>query len=335
MTTPAVSILLPVRNEERFLPAALHSVFRQTYCDWELVAVDDGSTDGTSALLAEAAWRDKRVRVIVNPAEGLVPALNAGLAACRAPLVARMDGDDVCHPRRLELQSAYLAGHPDIDLVACGVRHFPRPRLRGGMAAYEEWQNGLLDHASILRDLYVESPFAHPSVLFRRQAVAAVGGYRQQPWAEDYDLWLRLARHGVRFARLPQVLFYWRDRPERLTRTAAYCSLTAFRACKAHHLRQGFLCNTEAVTLWGAGTEGKAWRQALLAEGIRVVRWLEVDPRKIGQRIHGAPVVGIESLRPGEGPVLVTVGAKGARQQVRSFARRVGLVEGADYLCVT
>ena len=335
MTTPAVSILLPVRNEERFLPTALTSLFRQTFSDWELVAVDDGSTDGTLALLAEAARRDARVRVIPRPAEGLVPALNAGLAACRAPLVARMDGDDVCHPRRLEQQVSHLAAHPDTGLVACGVRHFPRLQLRGGMAAYEAWQNALADHDNILRNLYVESPFVHPSVLFRREVVERAGGYRQLAWAEDYDLWLRLARAGVRFARLPEVLLFWRDRPERLTRTAEYCSLAAFRACKAHHLQQGFLRDATEVTLWGAGLEGKAWRQTLAAAGIRVGRWLEVDQRKIGQRIHGAPVVGIEALRPGDGPVLVTIGAKGARQQVRVFAAKAGLVEGIDYLCVT
>jgi len=332
---PAVSILLPVRNEERHLPAALASLFRQTFSDWELIAVDDGSTDGTAALLAKAVRRDARVRVIQRPAEGLVPALNAGLAACRASLVARMDGDDICHPRRLERQTAYLAAQPGIGMVACGVRHFPRPQLRGGMAAYEAWQNGLLDHASILRDLYVESPFAHPSVIFRREVVEHVRGYRQRAWAEDYDLWLRLAHCGVRFARLPEVLLFWRDRPDRLTRTAGYCSLAAFRACKAHHLRQGFLRDVSKVSLWGAGTEGKAWRQALMAEGVRVGRWLEVDQRKIGQRIHGAPVVAIDELRPGGDPVLVTVGAKGARQQVRDFATRAGMTEGVDYLCVT
>ncbi|HEY7746404.1 MAG TPA: glycosyltransferase [Desulfuromonadales bacterium] len=335
MTKPAVSILMPVRNEERCLPVALDSLFRQTYIDWELVAVDDGSTDATPALLAEAARRDPRVRNIPRPAEGLVPALNAGLAACRAPLVARMDGDDVSHPRRLERQVAHLAAHPGIGLVATAVRHFPRPQLQGGMLAYEAWQNGLVDHAAILCNLFVESPFAHPSVLFRRDVVERAGGYRQMGWPEDYDLWLRLARDGVRFARLPEILLFWRDRPERFTRTAAACSLVAFRACKAHHLRQGFLRDTAEVTLWGAGMEGKAWRQALAAEGVRVGRWLEVDRRKIGQTIHGAPVVGIEALRPGDGPLLITVGARGARQQVRAFAAKAGLTEGVDYLCVT
>lgn len=335
MTIPQVSILLPVRNEERLLPAALASLYRQTLRDWELIAVDDGSTDATGKLLDAAAACDPRVRVLHRPGEGLVAALNAGLAKCRAPLVARMDGDDICHPRRLQCQAALLEAHPEVTLAACRVRHVPRQTLTEGMRVYEEWQNGLHSHADILRDLYVEAPFTHPSVIFRSSAVQAIGGYRDRGWPEDYDLWLRLARAGAVFARLPETLFYWRDRQQRLTRTCGAYSLQAFRACKAHHLRQGFLAGVERVTLWGAGSEGKAWRLALSREGVAVERWIEVDPRKLGQTIHDAPVVGVEALRPGAGQTLVTVGAKGARAQVRDFAERAGLVEGDDYLCVT
>lgn len=335
MTPPRVAILLPVRNEESLLPAALTSLFRQTLADWELIAVNDGSTDATGTILDAAADRDPRVRVLHRPGEGLVAALNAGLAACRAPLVARMDGDDICHPHRLERQAAFLDAHPDVTLAACQVRHVPRQQLSDGMRAYESWQNSLLTHDAIVRDLYVESPFTHPSVIFRRDAVLALGGYRDRDWPEDYDLWLRLAHAGARFARLSDVLFYWRDRPRRLTRTARAYDLEAFRACKAHHLRRGFLRNTDQVTLWGAGIEGKAWRRALQAEGMAVSRWVEVDPRKLGQTIHGAPVVGIEALKSGEGKTLVTVGAKGVRTQVRGFAAQVGLVEEKDFVCVT
>jgi glycosyltransferase involved in cell wall biosynthesis len=332
---PRVSILMPVRNEERHLPAALASLFRQSLNDWELVAVDDGSTDGTAGILRAAARGDRRVRVLSRPPAGLVPALNAGLSLCRAPLVARMDGDDICHPRRLEDQVRLLAKMPGLTLAACAVRHFPRPGLQGGMKAYEKWQNALLHHDEICRDLFVESPFAHPSVVFRREAVERVGGYRDRGWAEDYDLWLRLAAQGARFARLPRTLLFWRDRPERLTRTAGHCTLEAFRACKAHHLKKGFLQEEKTVTLWGAGLEGKAWRKTLSAEGIAVNRWAEVDPRKIGQTIHGAPVVPLDELSPGVGKILVTVGAKGARSQVRSWACKAGLIEGRDFLCVT
>lgn len=335
MTAPRISILLPVRNEERLLPAALASLSRQTLTDWELVAVDDGSSDATAAILAAAAAGDARVRVLRQPAHGLVAALNSGLAACRAPLVARMDGDDICHPQRLQRQAAFLADHPAVTLVACGVRQVPRPTVTDGMLAYERWQNSLLDHDAIGRDLFVESPFVHPSVTFRRDAVLALGGYRESGWAEDYDLWLRLAQAGARFARLAEVLFYWRDRPQRQTRTAPAYALAAFRACKVHHLRAGYLAGVATVTLWGAGIEGKAWRRALQAAGIGVRRWIEVDPRKLGQTIHGAPVVGIDALAPGDGPILVTVGARGARAQVREHAARSSLVEGRDFVCVT
>lgn len=335
MKLPAVSVLLAVRNEEQHLPAALASLARQTLGDWELVAVDDGSDDATPSLLAAAAATDARIRVLTRPPEGLVAALNAGLSACRSPLVARMDGDDVCHPRRLELQQDYLHRHPQAQLVASRVRHFPRPALQNGMRAYEAWQNCLLDDATIRRDLFVESPFAHPSVMFRAAVVRAAGGYRDCGWAEDYDLWLRLARLPGNFARLPQTLLFWRDRPRRLTRTSAACSAEAFRACKIHHLRQGPLARCDEVILWGAGQEGKVWRRALAAAGVAVGGWLEVDRRKLGQVIHGAPVRPTESLHPGGVPVLVTIGAKGARAQVRAYAEERGLVEGRDFICVT
>ena len=336
MNRPAISILLPVRNEERFLPAALDSIFRQTFIDWELVAVDDGSDDATPAILAGAARIDSRVRVLRPSRRGLVAALNAGLDACRAPLVARMDADDISHPRRLELQASFLSNNPSIGLLACDFRSFPRASLGSGMVAYEAWQNALASHDDILRDLFVESPFVHPSVLFRREEVLSVGGYHEQGWAEDYDLWLRLAAAGTRFARLPRTLFFWRERPERATRTLPEYTAASFRACKAHHLKRCFLNGVEEVVLAGAGLEGRAWSRALQAEGIRVVGWVDVDPRKIGRTLHGAPVAAGHEVTAGDGgKMLVTVGARGARDQIRRWADGAGFAEGVDYLCVT
>jgi glycosyltransferase involved in cell wall biosynthesis len=329
-----VSILMPVRNEERFLPAALASIFSQTMSDWELIAVDDGSTDATPALLAAAAT-DPRVRPVAARGSGLVAALNQGLALCRAPLVARMDGDDISHPRRLELQHAFLDAHEEIDLAGCMTRHFPRAELKRGMLAYEAWLNSLAGHDAIMRDLFVESPLVHPSVVFRRSAVAAVGGYRDLGWAEDYDLWLRLAATGCRFVRLPQLLFFWRDHPLRATRTMGPYSAAAFRACKLHHLKHGFLRGVSEVTLAGAGQEGRAWQRALAADGIRVAQWLDVDPRKIGRILHGAPVVAKHPYPRITGRLLITVGVRGARDELRLWADGGGLREGGDYLCVT
>jgi len=335
MTIPHVSILLPVRNEARYLPAALSSIFRQTMESWELVAVDDFSTDETPEILAEAARLDRRVRVVKPSSPGLVNALNAGLAVCRGEAVARMDGDDISHPRRLELQMAALDDDPGVGLVACVFRHFPRHNVRKGMLAYESWQNSLLSHHEVIRDLFVESPFVHPSVMFRREAVALVGGYRHMGWAEDYDLWLRLADAGVRFARLAKPLFFWRERPERATRNLPEYTAEAFRACKAHHLRRGFLSGMGEVILAGAGLEGRGWRRALVREGIAVSLWVDVDQRKIGRTLHGAPIVGPQFVSPGMGKMLITVGTPGAREGLRKWASEAGFREGIDFLCVT
>ena len=335
MTVPVVSILMPVRNEAHFLPAAIVSLQRQTFTDWELVAVDDGSSDCTRTILDSAAENDPRIRVTASPGQGLVPALNHGLSLCRADFVARMDGDDICHPKRLEDQYRFLNDHPDIGLVACNFRHFPRHQLKSGMIGYEEWQNGLLTHEQICRDLFVESPFVHPSTMIRRHVLASVAGYRDLGWAEDYDLWLRLAAAGIRFASLPQTLFFWRDRPERSTRTMQEYTMEAFRRCKVHHLRNGFLRDASEVTLVGAGLEGRAWRKVLDSVGIAVKRWVDLDPRKVGRTLHGAPVVPPAAVKPGSGPMLVTIGVRGARAQVRDWATAIGLVEGVDFLCVT
>jgi glycosyltransferase involved in cell wall biosynthesis len=332
--TPAVSILMPVRNEERYLPEALRSLSAQTFSDWELVAVDDGSSDGTPAILARAAAADPRVRVCTTLGEGLVSALNLGLSACRAELVARMDGDDIAHPARLAAQTAYLAAHPEVGLLACSFRHFPRHRVGIGMTGYESWQNTLLTHEAILADLFVESPFVHPSVMLRKEKLLKVGGYRDMGWAEDYDLWLRLAAAGTRLARLPDTLFFWRERPERATRTNPAYTPHAFRLCKLHHLQQGFLKGERQVILAGAGLEGRAWYRILLEAGITVEAWVDVDPKKIGRLLHGAPVLATGDLVRSGTKLLMTVGARGARAVVRQSSRQAGFVEGADSICV-
>lgn len=331
---PTISILMPVRNEERFLQATLDSLYRQTCSSWELVAVDDGSNDRTVSILAEAARYDHRVRVIRREGGGLVAALNAGLKACRAPLLARLDGDDICHPRRLELQASWLETHPGTGLVACDFRHFPRTRLKQGMIDYELWQNGLTEQSLIIRDLFVESPFVHPSIMTRRPIMEKLGGYQDNGWPEDYDLWLRMAAAGVQFARLPQTLLFWRDHPERATRTMAEYSLHAFRSCKCHYLLHGFLHNCHDVVIAGAGLEARAWQRLLTAADVTVSTWLDVDPRKIGRTLHNAPVLSPDELHLNGRKMIVAIGVRGAREQFRNVAERRDWHEGVDFVCV-
>jgi glycosyltransferase involved in cell wall biosynthesis len=327
--TPRVSVLLPVKDAEGTLPECLASLGAQSLADHEVVAVDDGSTDGSRAQLERAAALDPRIRLVKPAGRGLVSALNTALSAARAPLVARMDADDVALPDRLRHQAARLTADPVVDILGAQVEVLGGTRNEG-MRAYVLWSNALLDDAGMRRDLLVESPLVHPSVMMRTVALFGLGGYRDYDGPEDYDLWLRAAAAGLRFSKLPEVLLQWRDSESRLTRRDPRYASERFFARKLQALLEGPLIAGGPVVVWGAGVIGKAWARALLARGVALRAFVEVDPRKLGQRIHGAPVLGVaEASEIGPALHLAAVGQPGARARIREEARRRGIADDA------
>jgi len=335
VTEPAVSVLLPVRNGADHLPACIASLEGQTLTALEVVCVDDGSGDATPDLLAAWSARDSRVRVLRQDAEGLVAALERARQAARAPVLARMDADDVALPARLDKQLQLLSDSPDVTLCGCGVEYFPGAAVRDGARRYEAWINGLHGHEAIERDLFVECPLAHPTFMIRREALERVGGYRDRGWPEDYDLVLRLWQDGGRFASVPEVLHRWRESAGRLSRTAAAYAPEAFRRCKVAFLRRTLLEGRDGVVVWGAGPTGKAFARTLAEQGVSLRAFVDLDPRKIGQEIHGAPVLepsGIDRLKGAF--CVAAVGQPGARTEIRSSLVAAGWREMVDYCAV-
>ncbi len=328
MRRPRVSVLLPVRDEEEFLAESLDSLSAQTLADFEVLVVDDGSRDGSAAIAAAHARADPRFRVLRQEPAGMVAASERARAEARAPLLARMDADDVALPERLELQVAAIE---EEGLAAVGgrVEYFPAPT--DGMRAYADWLNGLTTVEAALRDLWVECPLPGPGLTARAELVS----YRDRGWPEDYDLVLRIWAAGGRFRNLDRLVHRWRDHPERLTRTQPEYSLDAFRHCKVHFLRETLLAGGRAAVVWGAGPTGKALARELLAAGTPLAAFVEVDPRKLGKRIHGAPVVGVEQAAAFPGALgLGAVAGPEGRARVRELAAAVGLVEGRDFVAV-
>jgi len=330
---PLVSIVLPAWNAAATLAACLASIERQTEPHFECLVVDDGSTDATAAVAQATAARDPRFAVVRLPHAGVVGALTEGLARCRAPLVARMDADDVMHRDRLLEQVAMLRDAPGVAAVGTRVRFFPRATLSDGLRGYEAWLNAVDSPARVRAEAFVECPLAHPTLMVRTEVLRAVG-YRDVDWPEDYDLVLRLLAAGHVLDVVPRRLHLWRDGGDRLTRTSARYAQERIVACKAAFLAAGLLARTDEYVLWGYGGTGRALRRALLAHGKRPSHVVEVDPGRLGQTIHGAPVIPHEALAAVRGkPVVASVAGARPRDAIRVALRALGLRETVDFVC--
>jgi hypothetical protein len=208
--------------------------------------------------------------------------------------------------------------------------------LREGFQIYIDWLNNLITHEDICREIFVESPICHPTVMVRKKVLVDLGGYEERGWPEDYDLWLRMYLAGHQFAKLPEVLLSWREHPQRLTRTDSRYSVENFIRAKSHYLPQGPLKGRDAVIVWGAGMMGRRMSKHLLREGVPLVAFIDIDPKKIGRTLRSLPIISPEALMDWweryECPALLAaVGARGARALIRERLGGFGLVEGEDW----
>jgi len=334
--SPAVSVIMPVYNASDTLAVAVASIQAQTLPELELVIVDDGSSDDSAEIAQELAKCDGRVRVLRIAHGGIVPALTVGIKASSAPLVARMDADDISHPTRLEQQVALLSSRPDVGLAGCRVAFGGDRDAQAGYAAYIDWTNSLVDPGDIALNRFVESPFAHPSVMFRRELCDLHGGYRDGPFPEDYELWLRWLDASVPMAKVPEELLIWNDPPGRLSRTDDRYSWDAFYRCKAEYLARWLARHNPRhpdVVVWGAGRLTRKRAELLTECGVRITHYIDIDPRKVGQRIADRPVWGEDDIPPpGACFVVSYVASRGARDDIRARLLSRGYTEGKDYL---
>lgn len=322
-----VSVVMPVYNGEGTVLRALDSLRAQTIPKLEIIVVNDGSTDGTMDLL----HRQKDIELLDHSHRGIAAALNDGLAAASGDYIARMDADDLCHPNRMELQAAYLDVYSGIGLVGCRVGFGGDRKKQAGYAAYVDWVNTLIDPDTIALNRFVESPFAHPSVMFRRELFEQYGAYRDGPFPEDYELWLRWMANGVRAAKVDEELLTWYDPPERLSRTDTRYSVDAFYRIKSEYLAMWLKENNPHhpdIIVWGAGRTTRK-RAAILEEyGLRITHYIDLKSRNLE---CGTAVIAHNDLPSPESCFIVPmVGSRGAREKIRAFLNERGYTEGTN-----
>ena len=308
---PAISILIPCYNAATTVDEALSSLAGQTLTDFEVLLVDDGSTDGTLDRLQDWSRRDPRFRVFSRPHAGIISALNAGLESCRSDFIARMDADDRSAPHRLRRQVDLLNEHPEIVVISSLVKGFPEDALGIEFRAYIDWLNTLLTDEDIKRGIFLQSPLAHPSVAYQRLWVEQVGGYQDRGWAEDYDLWLRLYLAGANFGKVPEVLLEWRDHPRRLIHTDGRYSKHSDLCLKAYYLAHGPLSSSREVIIWGTGADAYQLSAQLHSLGCMVSAYVVSQRDRLSRPDQTAPILSpvevLERLRSEKRPIVLVV----------------------------
>ncbi len=330
-----VSVLMPFRNAEvEALSRAVDSIKNQTFSHWELILVNNNDKEKTpDALWAKTqSDNDERIRLIHESETGIAYALNTGLSYCSGKYIARMDADDVSIPDRLQLQSHFLNEHDDIGLVSGLVSFISEIENAGGYEKFVEQINAWKTSEEIYMHRFVESPLAHPSVMFRKSIVEIYGGYSLEAVPEDYELWLRWMQHGVKMYKLPEKVLEWNDHAQRLSRNHDHYSREAFDKVRYQYLSQWLklkLKNLPPIYVCGGGKFARVKIRLLESLSIPIKGIIDFKERKISEKYF----LSYEDIPPpGNLFIISLISNRGKFSEVRDFLEVRGYINGKDFI---
>lgn len=327
---PEVSVLMSAYNAEETLSRCIESILNQSFTGFEFVIVNDGSTDQTEAIVK--SFDDDRIRLLQPGRLGLAKALNYGLNQCHGKFIARMDADDWSHPARLEKQVNYLKNHQKVGVVSSLVEYAGNRNRNEGYALHVDWINQQVTHDQIFNNRFEDAPVANPSCMFRSNLIQEFGGYSEQSIPEDYEFWLRLLHFGVKFGKVNEVLLYWSDLPNRLTRHSSNYSQEAFLKVKAHYfkkwLNQHFKASPE-IFVFGTGRSVNQKLKPFIAEDIKIHKRLEV--KKLNEYPENTIHYGDLPKSEANNLVLSFIGNRTGKRNVEDHLHSLGYTKGLTY----
>jgi len=290
---PLISVLLPVYNGSLFVNECLQSIQKQSITDFEVIIIDDGSTDDTYNIISNLIQNDQRFKLFrFQENRGIVVALNDGLVKCCGTWIARMDVDDIMHPDRLMKQLSFIKQHPDIDILGAQVQLIRDDApITDGQHNYINWSNQLIEDTAIKQEIFAESPIIHPTFFLSRNYYSKLGNYQDHPWVEDYDFLLRGFNEGAKFGKISEKLLIKRDHPQRVVRNDIRCKRKAMFAIKSHYFKKSNWYNpSKKLLIIGTGAVGKMLATALMNEKIQVDGFINNDHSNKKGTLKGLPI---------------------------------------------
>ncbi len=328
--TPLVSILMPFKNTEDFLVECISSIHSQDFSSWELIAVDDHSTDNSRAIVNEWSIKDPRIKVISNIGSGIIPALRTAFERSTGTMITRMDSDDRMASGRLSQMVSQLVAHGCGNIALGQVKYFSDRGISDGYARYERWLNQLIEKGTNFKEIYKECVIPSPCWLVYRSDLEACGAFEPDRYPEDYDLCFRFYARGLTCLPSGRVLHFWRDYDTRTSRTSEHYAQNYFLHLKLDYFLKLDWNDSRPLALWGAGFKGKHLAKSLVLKGIKF-DWLCDNPKKIGKTIYGVPLLHFEHLKTLNKPQsLIAVANESAQGAIRSFLLQTDQDPGKD-----
>jgi len=332
MQKPLVSILTPFKNTERFLSECLDSILQQTYTNWELLIVDDHSSDDSYSLVESYTKKDKRIKLLKNSGSGIIDALKLAYKTSSGTFITRMDSDDIMLPNKLEVLTTNLLEHGKKHVAVGLVEYFNANGVGPGYKSYETWLNALTKEGANYREIYKECVIPSPCWMIHREDLDACGAFNPNIYPEDYDLTFRFYKHGFSCIACNEVIHKWRDYSTRTSRTHIHYAQNHFTALKVHHFLDIDYNSSKTMVIWGAGTKGKLMASLFLERNIPF-EWICDNPKKIGKDIYGKQMLNFETLANIKNPQsLITVANKEAQKEIRRYLKKINLQPFKDYI---
>ena len=314
-----VSILLPVYNAEPYLSACLDSILTQRMQDWELIAVNDHSTDESLTILERYAQKDQRIQVWKNQAKGIIPALRLAYSKSSGRYITRMDADDLMPAEKLEKLCTSLQEAGPGYLATALVRYFAENGVQDGYRRYEKWLNDTALSGQQYKEIYRECVIPSPCWMIHREDLDRCGAFSSNQYPEDYDLVFRFYKAGIKVKVVPEVLHLWRDHTSRSSRTMEQYAQQAYFDLKVPYFLKLDRKDELELLLWGAGKKGKQIAKMLQAEGVNF-RWICDNPAKEGRHIYEVLLENY-SVLAGLGPaqVIIVVSNPEEQEKIRRY----------------
>ncbi len=300
-----VSIIMPVKNASAFLNQTIDSILNQTNTNWELIAIDDHSSDDSLETLNNYSNKYSNIIVLKNQGNGIIDALKTGYNNSIGQFITRMDADDFMSHNKLELMVNALKNGKG-NIVTGLVKYFSVDDLGDGYKKYEEWLNGLTQSNQNYSEIYKECTIPSPCWMVCKEDFEKCGGFHSNTYPEDYDLAFRFYQNNLKVIVINQILHYWRDHSNRTSRNHEHYSDNRFLALKTSYFLAIDYNRNKKLVLWGAGKKGKEIAQLLLKQNISF-DWICNTDNKIGKEIYSKTMLSNNDYKFNNNQIIIAV----------------------------